>query len=95
MRCTLALALLFALAAEPAIASEPLFQPRAAVSDNVLHSVRGTQSWQLTPTSLARLADGETSHYLRWAGTNGRTQMDVWWGTIGASLIATSVRAQD
>lgn len=88
------LALLMAVFAEPALAGEPPFDPRTAVSDQTLSAIRGTQGWQLTPSNLARLTDGDSAANLQGIGKTVRTQMDVWWGTTGASLIAASVRTQ-
>lgn len=72
----------------------PFFQT-TAVDDAVLAEARGGQSpfASLTVGSTARLLDAQAQADLRQTGTIGRITMDVWWGTIGAELIATSVRA--
>ncbi len=95
MHRILPLALLMATVAEPAVAGEPPFHPRTAVSEQTLLTVRGTQAWQLTRSNLASLSEAQGDAYLQWVGRGSRTQMDVWWGTTGASLIATAVRGGD
>lgn len=73
--------------------TRPVFAT-AAVDDATLAQARGGQSpfRTLTIGSTYRLADAEARSFFR-AGMSARIEMDVWWGTVGAELVATSVRA--
>ena len=87
------LALFAAATAQPTLAAQPFFEQRAAVTDQVLESNHGTGSWQLTVGGLAQLSNGDSANYLQWVARSARTQMDVWWGSVGSELIAESVRS--
>lgn len=65
------------------------------VSDSVLSDLRGGQGLfsRLTVGGTARLLDDHARADLRLTGGVARVEMDVWWGTTGASLIAANVRA--
>ena len=73
--------------------TQPVFAV-AAVSDAALAEARGGQSpfRPLTAGAAYRLADADARSFFR-GGANARIQMDVWWGSTGAELVATSVRA--
>jgi len=63
------------------------------VSDVELARSSGKAAFVLTVGNFIQLADGQTRQAFRVAGEIARTEMDVWWGTTGAELIASSVRA--
>ena len=79
--------------AQPALARDADYDGSPPVSDEVLAQSFGTGSWLLSVANFNDLSDSENVEYLRWVGSNARAQMDVWWGSTGAELIAQSVRA--
>ncbi len=84
---------LFAGVHPAAASSKSGFDNIAPLSNEALAEVVGTGSWSLTRANLAMVSDSDSTQNLRWISNISRTQMDVWWGTIGAGLIAQSVRA--
>ena len=67
-----------------------------SVSDDVLSRVRGSGSpfALLTERQVTAFSEQQSQFDARVFGTIGRVQMDIWWGTKGSELIATTVRAQ-
>ena len=66
------------------------------VSDDILSRVRGSGSpfALLTERQVTAFSEQQSQFDARVFGTIGRVQMDIWWGTEGSELIATTVRAQ-
>lgn len=88
--CTM---LLTALSAAPAAAGAPVFET-APLSERSLASVTGGASpfGPLSRGQLAALADVQARTDQQFAAALGRNQMDVWWGSAGSELVASSVR---
>ena len=66
-----------------------------AVPDAELAWVRGGQApfAALTWAGAVRMSDAQFWADMRQSSGITRVSMDVWWGSTGAALIATSVRA--
>lgn len=77
---------------QPVAAQAPAspFTGAAPVTDLRLARTNGTNA--TSPGSIKAASQNESSAFFDWAGRNGRTQMDVWWGTIGSELVAEAVR---
>ena len=69
------------------------FIDAAAVPDDALGDIRGGQAWSMTVRNLLSLAQAEQAQSFQWIASNSRTQMDVWWGSVGSQMISNSVRA--
>ncbi len=67
-----------------------------SVSDDVLSRVRGSGApfALLTERQVTAFSEQQSQFDARVFGTVSRVQMDIWWGTEGSELIATTVRAQ-
>ena len=66
------------------------------LSDADLSVIRGSGLPFAGPTrrQVVGLTDLQSQFDVRSFGSVARIQMDVWWGSDGASLIASAVRAQ-
>ncbi|HVF93518.1 MAG TPA: hypothetical protein VM900_04320 [Sphingomonas sp.] len=66
------------------------------LSDADLSVIRGSGLPFAGPTrrQVVGLTDLQSQFDVRSFGTVARIQMDVWWGSEGAGLIASAVRAQ-
>lgn len=84
-----AAAIVIAAAAMPAAAEGPL--AASPVGDATLSEIRGT--FRPDPTSLSlrqvrTMEDAKARDDFRFFASIGATTMDVWWGGVGADLIA-------
>ena len=82
-----------AASAQPPVAMAPF--AGMPVSDLDLAAIRGSGVPFASPTrrQVAGLADLQSQFDARMFGVVARVQMDVWWGSEGATLIAQEVRA--
>ena len=73
-----------------------LFEQERPVSNEMLNAIRGGTALFATMTRgrLTTMADAQARSDFRFLGASGQYQMDIWWGTEGSELIATTVRAQ-
>lgn len=75
------------------IAPPAPFADISAIGSNQLAYAHGTPRWTPVEGNLPTLDEQQARQTFRAFGEIAATQMDVWWGTTGASLIAASVRA--
>lgn len=64
-----------------------------SVADEVLSNSHGRDGFDLAPGISRQIVDERSGADFRTSGMISRTQMDVWWSTTGATLIAASVRS--
>ena len=86
------MSLVFVATTASAQSTDP-FDEETKVTDMVLANSNGKSGESLTRRNVATLTDNYTSPVLQLVAGNARVQMDVWWGTTGSELIASSVRA--
>lgn len=65
-----------------------------AVSLEVLARSTGKAGFVLTEGNLQRLGEAFSRSSFVVSGELSQVEMDTWWGTTGAEMIAQSVRAQ-
>ena len=69
------------------------FADAGAVSDVVLDQTHGAGWGPVGPRNLRTMATQRFRDDAEFLGAIGQTQMDIWWQTDGAELVAASVRA--
>jgi hypothetical protein len=67
--------------------------PAASVPNDVLAHSQGRGGLDLATVRSRQVADERSRADFQTFGMISRTQMDVWWGTTGPSLIASSIRS--
>lgn len=69
------------------------FHAQMSVADAVLANSHARDGFNLASGIPRQIVDERSGADFRTSGMISRTQMDVWWGTTGATLIAASVRS--
>lgn len=71
-----------------------VFTHERPVSDELLGATRGGSALfaSLSVGRVTSMADANARSDLRFLGSSGQYQMDIWWGTVGSELIAQTVR---
>ncbi|KHL24161.1 hypothetical protein PK98_15460 [Croceibacterium mercuriale] len=71
------------------------FDAELPVARDVLAHSHGRGGLDPTTAMSRRMVDERAGADFQTFSATSKTQMDVWWGTTGASLIASSVRSAD